>query len=234
MGGFVGGLGGGHGGGHGGGVVLLKGGFSGGFGGGQGGGHGFHGVQALQGPTYLVKTVHHVQKLDSGGGHLGGHGGSFGGGLGGSQKVVFLGGTRMYRILDLVVAAEVAAPKERFQRPEEMEMAGGEVWTGVALLLFVVAGAAMGGFVGGLGGGHGGGHGGGVVLLKGGFSGGFGGGHGFHGVQALQGPTYLVKTVHHVHKLHSGGGHLGGHGGGFGGGHKVVFLGGHGHGWHGR
>ncbi|XP_064483366.1 holotricin-3-like [Ornithodoros turicata] len=100
----------------------------------------------------------------------------------------------------------------------------------------------MGGFAGGLGGGHGGGHGGGGVLLKGRFSGGFGGGlgggHGFHSVQALQGPTYLVKTVHHVHKLHGGGGHLGGHGGSFGGGfgsgHKVVFLGGHGHGWHGR
>ncbi|EEC12747.1 secreted protein, putative [Ixodes scapularis] len=61
--------------------------------------------------------------------------------------------------------------------------------------------------------------------------GGYGHGGG-HYVKTVPGPSYLVKTIHHVHKLH-GGGHIlghagyGGHGGGHGGG--IFFLkGGHG------
>lgn len=54
--------------------------------------------------------------------------------------------------------------------------------------------------------------------------GGYGGyGHGGYGVgygykRKVQGPSFLVKTVHHVSKIHPGGHLLGGHyGGGYGG-----------------
>ncbi|CAN7989603.1 unnamed protein product [Ixodes pacificus] len=63
------------------------------------------------------------------------------------------------------------------------------------------------------------------VALAGGY-GGYGGGygHGYH--KTVAGPSFLVKTVHHVSKVSQGGVHsshligVGGHGGGYG------------HGWH--
>ncbi|XP_077484331.1 uncharacterized protein LOC144094267 [Amblyomma americanum] len=93
----------------------------------------------------------------------------------------------------------------------------------VAVALCALLGVALAGFYGGHGGGFGGGY-----------------GHGYH--KTVPGPSFLVKTVHHVHKLHHGGalfghahhGYGGGHGG-FGGGHGGgVFLlkGGYGHGYH--
>ncbi|XP_075734585.1 uncharacterized protein LOC142775931 [Rhipicephalus microplus] len=69
-----------------------------------------------------------------------------------------------------------------------------------------------------------------------GISFGHGGGHGYH--KTVPGPSFLVKTVHHVHKLHHGGTLFGhahhGYGGGYGGGHGGVFFlkGGYGHGYH--
>ncbi|XP_077555919.1 uncharacterized protein LOC144170174 [Haemaphysalis longicornis] len=85
----------------------------------------------------------------------------------------------------------------------------------VAALLCALVGVALAGFYG-----HGGG---------------FGHGHGYH--KTVPGPSFLVKTVHHVHKLHHGGalfGHASHGHGGYGGGHGGVFLvkGGYGHGYH--
>lgn len=66
-------------------------------------------------------------------------------------------------------------------------------------------------------------------VVAGGYGGygGYGGGHGGYGgyVKTVHGPSFLVKTVHHVNKLHGGGLHshhlvgVGGHGGGYGGGY---------------
>ncbi|XP_064482879.1 holotricin-3-like [Ornithodoros turicata] len=82
------------------------------------------------------------------------------------------------------------------------------------------------------------------VIVLGGHGGGYGGGHGGgYGSKVVSGPSYLVNTVHNVHKVSHGGhvlGHYGGgYGGGHGGGHGAVVLlsGGHGggygggHGW---
>ncbi|CAN8024656.1 unnamed protein product [Ixodes persulcatus] len=103
-----------------------------------------------------------------------------------------------------------------------------------ALLAFAAAGG-LGGFGGYYGGSYGGGYGGGyglggvglgssVVLLS-------GGGAGYS--KAVAGPAFLVKTVHHVSKLHGGGGILGysGLGGGYGGGYGGGFGGGYGGGY---
>ncbi|KAH7981908.1 uncharacterized protein LOC119389979 [Rhipicephalus sanguineus] len=79
----------------------------------------------------------------------------------------------------------------------------------IALLLCACVAVAVAGHFGGFGG------------YGGGF-GGFEGGHGYH--KTVPGPSFLVKTVHHVNKLHRGahlvGGHHGhgGYGGGYGGG----------------
>ncbi|EEC06024.1 secreted GGY protein, putative [Ixodes scapularis] len=54
------------------------GGFGGGFGGGYGGGHGY--ARSLPGPSFLVKSVHHVSGLSRGGNLVGAHLGGFGGG----------------------------------------------------------------------------------------------------------------------------------------------------------
>ncbi|EEC12745.1 putative glycine-rich protein [Ixodes scapularis] len=89
---FGGGLGGGHS------VIVLKGIHSGGFGSGGGGNGGFGGgfggaggnggsgqTHVVQGPTYLVKTLHKVSKVSHGGGSAGGFSGTsfgYGGGFG--------------------------------------------------------------------------------------------------------------------------------------------------------
>lgn len=86
----------------------------------------------------------------------------------------------------------------------------------IALLLCACVAVAMAGGFGGYGGGFGG---------YGGYGGGFGGLDGGHGyVKTVPGPSFLVKTVHHVNKLNRGA-HLvggqyghGGYGGGYGGG----------------
>ncbi|KAK8772734.1 hypothetical protein V5799_024022 [Amblyomma americanum] len=84
----------------------------------------------------------------------------------------------------------------------------------VALLLCACAAVALAGDLGGYGFGFGG---------YGGY-GGFEDGHSYGYHKTVPGPSFLVKTVHHVNKLHQGahlvGGHYGhgGYGGGFGGG----------------
>ncbi|XP_070385453.1 neuropeptide-like protein 29 [Dermacentor albipictus] len=85
----------------------------------------------------------------------------------------------------------------------------------IALLLCACAAVAIAGGFGGYGGGFGG--------YGGGF-GGLDGGYGYH--KTVPGPSFLVKTVHHVNKLNRGahlvggqyghGGYGGGYGGGFG------------------
>ncbi|KAL3230340.1 hypothetical protein MRX96_023395 [Rhipicephalus microplus] len=81
---------------------------------------------------------------------------------------------------------------------------------------FATEAAALGGFGGGGFGSFGGG----------GFGGGFGGGG-----KIVAGPSYLVKTIHHINKLHSGGQLIGYSGVGFGGGHGGGFGGGFGGGY---
>ncbi|XP_037291615.1 uncharacterized protein LOC119187630 [Rhipicephalus microplus] len=82
-------------------------------------------------------------------------------------------------------------------------------------------------------GGYGGGHG--AIILAGHGGGYGGGGHGGYS-KVVPGPSFLVSTVHHVHKISHGGpvlggydlvGHGGGHGGGYGGGYGGYG----GHGW---
>ncbi|KAH6948658.1 hypothetical protein HPB50_025653 [Hyalomma asiaticum] len=94
----------------------------------------------------------------------------------------------------------------------------------VSLLICALAGACLAGLIGyGGGGGGGGGYGG----------GGYGGGHSYG--KSLPGPSFLIKTLHHVSKVSHGGPILSnydlgvsyGHGGGGGG-----YGGGYGHGWH--
>ncbi|XP_077557110.1 uncharacterized protein LOC144171587 [Haemaphysalis longicornis] len=70
-----------------GGLGGYGGGFGGGFGGGYGGGHGLGYTKTVPGPSFIVKTVHHVNRLSQGahlvGGQHGGGGGGYGGGFGG-------------------------------------------------------------------------------------------------------------------------------------------------------
>ncbi|XP_077484382.1 uncharacterized protein LOC144094318 [Amblyomma americanum] len=95
----------------------------------------------------------------------------------------------------------------------------------IALVLCAVTSVAM---AGGYGGGH-------DAIILTGHGGGYGGGYGGHS-KSVPGPSFLVNTVHHVHKLSHGGAiiggydlvpHGGGHGGGYGGGHGGYG----GHGW---
>ncbi|KAL3257580.1 hypothetical protein MRX96_017036 [Rhipicephalus microplus] len=85
----------------------------------------------------------------------------------------------------------------------------------IALLLCACVAVVMAGHFGGFGG-------------YGGYGGGFESGLGYH--KTVPGPSFLVKTVHHVSKLHSGahlvGGHYGhgGYGGGYGGGFSFGGL----------
>nr|XP_050049954.1 uncharacterized protein LOC126545958 [Dermacentor andersoni] len=95
--------------------------------------------------------------------------------------------------------------------------------------------------------GHGG-HGGDEVVAYKTIHGGYGHDHGHdYKIHAIKGPTFVVKTVHHIKKIHPGGGYLGhysygkhghGHGGGHGGYGKVLIIKsghgldhGHGHGY---
>ncbi|XP_077486344.1 uncharacterized protein LOC144097510 [Amblyomma americanum] len=108
----------------------------------------------------------------------------------------------------------------------------------LALALLALTSTAM---AGGYGGGHG------AIILAGhggGYGGGYGGGLGGYS-KVVPGPSFLVNTVHRVHKISQGaalvgtaqhgGGYGGGFGGGFGGGYGGGFGGGHGgygsHGW---
>ncbi|XP_037582945.1 uncharacterized protein LOC119466471 [Dermacentor silvarum] len=86
-------------------------------------------------------------------------------------------------------------------------------------------------------GGYGGGHG--AIILAGDGGGYGGGGHGGYS-KVVPGPSFLVSTVHHVHKISHGGAIIGGYdlvsrGGGYGGGHGGGYGGGYGgyggHGW---
>ncbi|XP_049514476.1 ctenidin-3-like [Dermacentor silvarum] len=85
--------------------------------------------------------------------------------------------------------------------------------------------------------GYGGGHG--AIILAGDGGGYGGGGHGGYS-KVVPGPSFLVSTVHHVHKISHGGAIIGGYdlvsrGGGYGGGHGGGYGGGYGgyggHGW---